>query len=529
VEILNRKGFATEMILTIGVLIASGILLLQLRGVFYGQTRLSQEEVASAFADDLENIVDKAIAVTGNASFVYYPVIKSYTLTVKNNTVSIHDKISKKTASFTKISINLQDMAFEDSEIIYIIKVEDSVYILGKCREKGESCSYSIMCCPENPYCFGSPFICHENCADLGENAADDEACCSGFLNKTTGKCDEPPFCPADRICTGAPESSVIGGKDCCPADRPVCSYRHCCPVDRPVWCNNPNSGDPRCMNEIEYNNDCKPEQVYVIAFIPAFYSDLSAFNSRASFMKDFTERNLPFRENPAILVILIGNQNCPMSNEDDIITLRNCGNKLAQDNGYPGSDLTGGILGVCYEDGCGGVLGRTAPGQGWFIAGYDMCVISGCPSVGDSIVAPHEIGHNFRLCEGYAYHGGYREERIEFGGYCGTPRIEQKFPYQRSAVTTGCGPLGTDPCPCGGCGGVCCLGRILDDDPINPITRGRDIMGPGRSGVNRAFACDSYLAFKDVAINVFNFNLPAVTNSDISDCYDHIKGDTYP
>jgi hypothetical protein len=127
-----NKGVATEMILTIGVLVASGILLLQLRGVFYGQTKLSQEEVVGAFADDLENIVGKISLFSGNATFVYRPAIKTYTLTVKNDTVLIYDKVSKKTASFTKASINLEDMVFEDSEVINIIKVEDSVYILGK-------------------------------------------------------------------------------------------------------------------------------------------------------------------------------------------------------------------------------------------------------------------------------------------------------------------------------------------------------------------------------------------------------------
>lgn len=118
------------MILTIGVLIASGILLLQLRGVFYGQTKLSQEEVATSFADDLKNIVNKINLFEGNATFAYHPTIKSYKLTVKNDNVLIYDKISKVTVGFTKTSVNLQDMTFEDSEVIYIKKDEDKIYIL---------------------------------------------------------------------------------------------------------------------------------------------------------------------------------------------------------------------------------------------------------------------------------------------------------------------------------------------------------------------------------------------------------------
>lgn len=269
------------MILTIGVLVASAILLLQLRGVFYGQTKLAQEEVVGAFANDLENIVDKAVAVTGNATFVYYPAIKSYTLTVKNATVLIYDKISKITASFTKTSVNLQDMAFEDSEIIYITKVGDSVYILGKCRESGESCSYSIMCCHENPYCWGSSFVCHENCASLGEKAADDEACCSVWLNKTSGVCELPPICPPRNICPGASEPGVwkdINDKDCCPGDRPICSGGHCCPSDKPIWCERPKPGYTRgCMNITEYEVGCEKGDVLIVALktnLKKVYSD---------------------------------------------------------------------------------------------------------------------------------------------------------------------------------------------------------------------------------------------------------------
>lgn len=121
--------------MTIGVLIAAGILLLQFRGIFYGQTRLAQEEVVGTFAEDIENIVDKISLFSGNATFVYHPAIKGYKLTVKSNTVLIYDKMSKKTASFTKTSVNLQDMTFEDSEVIYIKKDEDKVYILKSLEE----------------------------------------------------------------------------------------------------------------------------------------------------------------------------------------------------------------------------------------------------------------------------------------------------------------------------------------------------------------------------------------------------------
>jgi hypothetical protein len=189
---------------------------------------------------------------------------------------------------------------------------------------------------------------------------------------------------------------------------------------------------------------------------------------------------------------------------------------------------LTGGIFGRCVGgDGCGGILGYTIPGSGFFVHGYDVCAIVGCPSVEDAVTTPHETGHNFRLCEGYCYDGKgeamcYLEERYSIGGgYCGTSRIEQKFPYQRSATSSS---------PCGPCGPyVCCKGRILDNDPINQMSGGRDIMGPGQRSDKRNFACDSYLAIKDVANSIYGFDLPPVSDEDINKCYDSIRGDTYP
>ena len=120
------------MILMVGVLVAVGILMLQLRGLFSIQMGLGQEEVVSGFANDLESIIDKAIATTGNASFVYYPTIKSYRLEVEHNTTSIYDKISKKNASFTKSGVNLKPGVIEDSEVVYIKKIDNELTLSGE-------------------------------------------------------------------------------------------------------------------------------------------------------------------------------------------------------------------------------------------------------------------------------------------------------------------------------------------------------------------------------------------------------------
>jgi len=118
-----------------------------------------------------------------------------------------------------------------------------------------------------------------------------------------------------------------------------------------------------------------QPTKVYIVALVPSFYSDLNAFKTRADHIKTFTENTLPFREVPGTLVILIGDANCQMSSEQDSSSLRTCGRNLAISKGYPGADISGGILGRCVGgDGCGGVVGFTSPGSGWFIAGYDTC-----------------------------------------------------------------------------------------------------------------------------------------------------------
>jgi hypothetical protein len=344
------------------------------------------------------------------------------------------------------------------------------------------SCRYfgqNYVCCPENPSSNKHGCLYLPNKKDKGEECYCDEECSSGL------KCN--------------------------PVDPSFTSYKKACCEEGKSW------NGKECVER-------KPKQVYVITLVPAFYNDMNEFKRRAEFIKSYTESVLPFKESPGSLVVLIGDQNCPVSSEEDFSTLIRCGNEIAKRNGYTKSDLTGGIFRVCVGgDGCSGILGYTIPGSGFFVHGYDTCTIFGCPSVEDAVTTPHEAGHNFRLCEGYCYvgKGCYERERMDFGGYCGTSRIEQKFPYQRSA---------TSSAPCGNCGpNPCCLGRILNNDPINNLNGGRDIMGPGQSNDKRNFACDSYLAIKDVANKVYGFDLPEVTDEDIKKCYEHIKGDTYP
>ncbi|MEM7814478.1 MAG: C25 family cysteine peptidase [Candidatus Aenigmatarchaeota archaeon] len=223
------KGLATEIILTIGVLIAVGITAFQLRGIYIAQQQLGEEEVISAFIKDLESIVDRAIGTTGDAAFIYYPIIKQYKVEIENNVVRALDKISGKQASFSKTAPKIVENQFEDCEKIFVLKKEGKIVLMCRCLELEESCSDSLLCC-------------------------------SGYCNQASGKCEEIPICSQDKICTGAPEAKKdFLGRDCCPSDLPVCTNGHCCPMDKPKWCDQPKDGSsPRCMDEEEYENECE-------------------------------------------------------------------------------------------------------------------------------------------------------------------------------------------------------------------------------------------------------------------------------
>jgi len=254
---VKRKAVASEMILTIGVLIAAGIALIQIKSVFYSEEKLSQQDLVNQFARDIESVIDKSSSVTGNATFSYKPQIKKYKLEVKDHIITVEDRISGKSTKFTKFHTNIKNTIVQDSLIIYISKIGNDVFIFGRCLEIGEECSGSYLCCDKNP-CWGDDiFVCQQECAEIGQKAADDASCCSGYVNKTTGLCDEPPYCPKDRLCPGAPETKIIGGEDCCPTELPSCSGGHCCSENKPYWCHSPEQGDARCMDENEYEELC--------------------------------------------------------------------------------------------------------------------------------------------------------------------------------------------------------------------------------------------------------------------------------
>ena len=105
---MYKKAIATEMLLTLGVLIAAGIALIQIKSIFYGEQDISKQEVINQFANDIDSIIDKCSSTTGNTSFDYNPSIKKYKLEVKDNVITIQDRLTNKTVQFVKTNINLK-------------------------------------------------------------------------------------------------------------------------------------------------------------------------------------------------------------------------------------------------------------------------------------------------------------------------------------------------------------------------------------------------------------------------------------
>lgn len=485
--------------------------------------KIKEAEIRS----EVEKIASLAYKISKDPSkyFEYCTSVPLSNITVESGILKFEAENYKFS---TLIPFDLENSRLVETTKICFVKRDGRIIVtkeVGGCNLDGvcerDECK---MNCPD---CYGpNDFCINDNFCNLniGENCKNSLDCSCSLFGRNYICCPENPSSNSYG-CSYLP-SKKREGEECYCNDEcdtnlkcnPVASgftdYEKACCEGNKRW------NGRECIEE-------KPKQVYVITLVPVYYNDMNEFMERANFIKSYTEKVLPFRERPGSLVILIGDQNCPLKKETDFLQLIKCGNEIARKNGYPKSDLTGGIFGVCVGDGCyDETLGYTIPGFGFFVHGYDTCAIFGCPSVQDAVTAPHEVGHNFRLCDGYCYTGYerdvcYIELRNKFGGFCGTSRIEQKFPYMRSAIRTH---------PCGPCGPhSCCLGRILDGDPINPLSGGRDIMGPGQPTDKRDFACDSYLAFKDVANSVYGFQLPPVTEEDIRKCYEHIRGDTYP
>ncbi len=448
------KGLATEIILVVGVLVAVGIATLQLRGIFLAQQQLGEEEVISAFAKDLESIIDKAIATTGDVAFIYYPSIKKYRVEIENNIVKALDKVSGKQAIFSKLVPQIVNNYLEDCEKIFVVKVKEKIAVYCECLNLGEDCSDSLLCC-------------------------------SGYCNQTSKKCEELPVCPKDRVCRGAPEAIKDSlGIECCPSDLPVCSNSHCCPSNRPKWCENPLQGE-HCMSEDDYRDPTKCKKPsYKILFIQ-LNRKITNFNQKTEKAKDFWVSITPLTNCPeSVEAIVVEDKVCIVPNQEDLCYCssyleqclnegKNCGlafeyctkaqeivfstlseiENCARNWGYKDFTRIVGVMQgnwICIR-GNVGMEGYTTP--------YDFRVIASEASLLSTL--SHVLGHTYGLCdEGYG------------GGYC----LDCESGYCGNSVTV-CEP-----------GDYCCPNK----PEFNSIMCSLDTCMNGCSGGNR-FAPTSY------------------------------------
>jgi hypothetical protein len=304
------------------------------------------------------------------------------------------------------------DNSFEDCEKIFVVKVKEEIAVYCKCLELGEDCSSSLLCC-------------------------------SGYCNDTVKKCDMPPICPQQLRCPGAPTGGGKGdnawidfnGVVCCPLENigddsgPVCSNKHCCPTHKPKWCGKPIKGEPRCMSEDEFENECEKKATFVILFIQ-LNQKISNFKEKAESAKDFWVELTPLKNCPQnVEAVVVEDKVCDVPSDQSSLcrcfetqnpyycslaesifkTTMNNIEKCARSWGFDGKYVrVEGVLPGTYicKSGGGGILGYTNL--------YETRLVSS--EAGILSTTSHEMGHTYGLCdEGYG--GGYCSGCAS--GYC--------------------------------------------------------------------------------------------------------------
>src|SRR3989338_7531831 len=158
------KGEISEIILTVGILIATSITLFLLRPLIFKQSEISQDQVISEFSTDIETTISRATAATNDVSFTYKPLPQKYIFTVSNNIIVIQDKITGKSISFSKEGNAINNVCFEDAQKIYVKKINQNIDITPDSNVGcggislstttsttiASTCQEKIISCPEN-------------------------------------------------------------------------------------------------------------------------------------------------------------------------------------------------------------------------------------------------------------------------------------------------------------------------------------------------------------------------------------------
>ncbi len=185
---IPKKGQTSEWILTIGILLAFTILLVQVKQVIIYQIKTSEASALESEATQIASIIDSIGSINGYAETIY-KIRKdlNYNLTINDKLIKIKNLRNNQTA-FAYFSYPcVYNTSFENNREIIIKKENDCIEV--------ENYTPPIPCneiddCPSG-YCWGDEqdeYYCHSECGKEAKYAPEKEDCCFAW-NSTTKEC----------------------------------------------------------------------------------------------------------------------------------------------------------------------------------------------------------------------------------------------------------------------------------------------------------------------------------------------------
>ncbi|MFB6076396.1 MAG: hypothetical protein ABEK17_04595 [Candidatus Aenigmatarchaeota archaeon] len=444
-----NKGVSTlgEFIVLIGVIIVSSLFLLSFQKTITQETdvarSMSVKEIGERVAG-LMNRVESEPSYTVESFKVPQTSIK-----IENGILTVQR--GGKTFS-ESVPQNSDDILLNDTLKVVIVKQDNKI----KLMDEMPVCNFNFIC--ESEECFSDCEDCY------GPSAV-----CVGDGNCTKSIGETCQNSPEDCICDN--------GKECCPT-HPDSDENSCLNITEKrdegsqCYCNNQCSGNLKCNPTYRNFNDftsaccpkdkrwdgnkCRKIKTYDIYFIAEYssYASTQEYMRRARIFADSVTKHTPFQECPEVVNTKIFRRTTvPDSKWDLKVTVT--------DRLY------------CKNGRCGCNAFSRGPGSG-------IVKIFKLGSSAGKIVLPHEMGHEFGLCDEYDRRI-YGKQNAQFSGGCGNPWPGDAGWHPKGScnrVFDGSSPRGT-------------CGRDLDN---NKNTRRASLMGGGGAFVDR---CGNSLAIE--------------------------------
>lgn len=422
------------------VLVGGNIVGFQTSGLFQS----SQNQISEEISDTIREMPD----ASAQFSTTYRPGVETYELQVQEGRTITADVPEAGSSSTEFLNYNIQNTVIRNAEEICIQKKSDQVTL-----ERGRCASPDLDEFCENGRCIND--ICQpdrgETCANSGGDCK-----CPGDAESD----DASSFCKPDyraenfinapsagdgNIDTTGPVGCVNSSFVDTQSEGDKCSKEFECSGS--LSCNSPHPNAPpgttqsRCCPSGTYWNgsQCTSINTYDIYYVAgsSSYANSEDYIDRAEvFANSVTERT-PFEQCSHVV-----------------------DNNILQDTEFPNNgqiDLRVVITSQPYNGGCNAV--SYGPGSG-------IVVIYKLGDAADRMVLPHEMGHEFGLCDEYDK-GTYDGQNNDFPSGCGNPWPGDKGFYPANQ----CSNFNDGGTPAGTCG------RDLDNDGS---TKKASIMGGG-------------------------------------------------